>query len=635
MRLRARAYLLGLLPALLVAVVLGAYLSYTRLHDLDTTLRQRGDDLTRYVAQGAEFAVVSGNREALEQLLEWARREGELRHASIYGTDGRAIAQAGIAPSSLRLPLRPGNEEWGDSLVVTSPVLLPVLEINDPFLPDPEYAQTRPTPIAWVRLTFSRDHYRDQARVMLVTSLIIVTLGLLFAGLLVRKLALVGIQPLMEAIAAVRQIAGGDFRVRLPITARSELQELQRGVNQMSDALLSYQEDMQGQVRLATAELAAQKESAEQADLAKSRFLAAASHDLRQPLHAIGLFVEALKPQLTGRNAAILLGKIESSVVSLESLFNAILDVTRLDAGAVVPQATSVDLHHLITRLGLEFQPEAEQRGLRLSTRVRPGLHCITDATLLERILRNLLSNALRYTRTGGVLLSVRPRGDGRALLQVWDTGMGIPLADQSRVFEEFFQVDNPHRDRDRGLGLGLSIVKRLADLLGYQLAVRSRPGQGSVFCLNLSLAPSATPMQAAEIEPPPGMARLRGKVLVVDDDTIGRDALRGLLESWGLETLAASGSAEALAHLRTVPDAVLSDYRLRGETGLEVVTALERGFPGQTFATILITADTSGATTRAIRERGLRLLHKPLRPAKLRALLSQLLRERSGPPDP
>jgi len=286
MKIRSRAYLLGLLPALLVAALLTGYLGLSRIDDLDTALRERGDALARHVAQGAEYAIVSGNHAPLQSLLGAASRERDVIHVGVYQPDGELIAEAGRKPAALHAPLAAGSLDVGAMLFFTVPVEFSVLLLEDPFFQTPAAAtpDVSPRRIAWVQVAISRAGNATLARHQLATTLGLVALGMLFTVMLVRGLALTGIRPLMENISAVRGIADGNFRVHLPPTAKSELRELQLGINQMSEALQSYEEEMQGRIDASTAELARQKGAAEHANQAKSRFLAA-GHDLRQPIH--------------------------------------------------------------------------------------------------------------------------------------------------------------------------------------------------------------------------------------------------------------------------------------------------------------------------------------------------------------
>jgi signal transduction histidine kinase len=627
MKIRSRAYLLGLLPALLVAVLLSGYLGLSRIDDLETALRERGYALARHIAQGAEYAVASGNQAPLDPLLGGAMKERGVIHVGVYQLSGELIAEAGRKPDTLRAPLVAGMLNAGAMMVFTMPVELTSLALVDPFFQTQASAtpQTSPRRIAWVQVAIDRAGNTAIAHHQLLATFGLVALGMLFAALLVRGLALGGIRPLMEIIAAVRGITAGNFRVRLPPTAKSELRELQQGINQMSEALQSFEEDMRGRVDAATAELARQKEAAEQANQAKSQFLAAASHDLRQPMHAIALYVEAMKPQVAGREAAITLGKIEAAVAALETLFCGILDISKLDAGAVAPAISNLSITTLFTGLYDDFRVEADAKGLRLRVR-----HCdamvVSDAVLLGRILRNLIANALRYTEHGGVLIAARRR-PGAIRLQVWDSGQGIRSEDMRHIFREYFQAANPQRDRAQGLGLGLAIVDRLARLLGHALTVRSRPGRGTVFSLDVPLGQADPAREEIARNTLAGMARLRGLVAIVDDDAMVLDSLKALLAGWGLGVIQAGGAKDLLKQLARAPDLLITDYRLGAEDGLQVAQTLCDAYPDAAFPTIVMTGDISEESLRSLSGAGHQVMHKPVRPARLRALITQLLR--------
>ena len=389
-------------------------------------------------------------------------------------------------------------------------------------------------------------------------------------------------------------------------------------------ALRIYRKEMQQQVEEATAELAAQKTAAEMANAAKSHFLAAASHDLRQPMHAIGLYVEAMKPLLRGRQAGATLEKLSASVTALEGLFNAILDVSKLDAGAVQPQWRAIGLRDFLQNLVRSLQMDAAHQGLDLRVHACDA-NIYTDPQLLERILRNLLSNALRYTERGSVLLSARRRGD-KVLIQVRDTGEGINPDDIPRIFDEFYQAHNPARDRSQGLGLGLSIVRRLALLLDYPLSVRSCPGKGTVFDLLVPICEQAAISVAAQ-QTRSAYTSMQGCVAIVDDDLQVLDGLKTLLTGWGLDVVAAESSDALCTQLTHAPDVLLTDWRLaQGETGQHVVNKLVAKFPGARIQVLVITGDVSMDGQEISGLSQLPALHKPVKPARLRALLREML---------
>ncbi len=616
MKIRKRAYLLGLLPALSVALVLGVYLGVARLADLEDEIQSRGQALTQHLAITAEYGVVSGNRSDLQNLLNQIKAEPDVAEVEIRSLAGSLLARSGASVK--------------DPLHFTALVAPRFLRSGiDPFLPEaPGDASDSSMPIATVYLGMSRARFIEARNRMLVTSAGIVLLGLVFAALLARGLALTGIRPIMELIAAARRMALGDLGVKVPATATSEFRDLQLGFNQMSAALRAYRNDMQQQVDAATAELAAQKSAAELANAAKSHFLAAASHDLRQPMHAIGLYVEAMKPLLRGRQAAVTLEKLAASVTTLEGLFNAILDVSKLDAGAVQPQWQALPLREILQELGASLYIDAAHKGLALRVRACAG-YIHGDPQLLERILRNLVSNALRYTDHGGILISARRRGN-KVILQVHDTGEGISAVDLPRIFDEFYQVHNPARDRSQGLGLGLSIVRRLALLLDYPLSVQSEPQRGTVFTLIVPLCVNP-PVDPAIQKPAVDFSRMEGHVALVDDDAQVLDALRILLLSWGLDVTAAISGDDLCTKLDSAPDVLLTDWRLaQGETGQQVVEKLCARFPQASISILVITGDSSVDNLEITRLSALPALHKPVKPARLRAFLAQMLRSPS-----
>jgi len=383
------------------------------------------------------------------------------------------------------------------------------------------------------------------------------------------------------------------------------------------------------QVETLAADLRAQKELAEQASQAKSRFLAAASHDLRQPVHALSLFVGALGQRPLDGESRRLVGHVQGAVDSMGAMFNALLDVSQLDAGMVPVHPRVLALRPLLQRIADDEGALAQQKGLRLRLNA-PKLAVRCDPVLLERVLRNLVSNAVHYTDRGGVLLSARVRGSA-VRVRVQDSGIGIAPERQAEVFQEFVQLHNPERDRAKGLGLGLAIVRRLVDLLGVPLALDSAPGRGSCFTLHLPAAPLAAvePEAAPQPAAPPATAAPGDLVLVVDDDGEIRKAMADLLSGWGLRVISAAGMAELqpqLMALTAPPRLAICDYRLRGdETGLAVAEELQSLFNDE-LPVILITGDTAAERLREARASGHVLLHKPVGPQALRAAMGQAL---------
>ena len=367
------------------------------------------------------------------------------------------------------------------------------------------------------------------------------------------------------------------------------------------------------------------RDQAEEANLAKSRFLAAASHDLRQPLHAQGLFLEAMRHESLPDQARDLIERASQAAEGARMMLNTLLDFSRIDAGVIEPQPRPFALQPLLTRIERELGAQADAKGLVWRSVERDWV-IDSDPDIVEIILRNLIGNAIRYTSRGGILIGARRRGDAISL-EVWDTGCGIPADAHEDIFREFHQLTNPERDRRKGLGLGLSIARGLSESLGHALTLDSRPGRGSVFRLRLPLAHEA-PRQPA---PPPlhitPAVRLQATVLLVDDDADVRDSLRAVLTAWGCACHAAGNLEEALAVAgRHDFDAAIVDWRLPGhQTGGEVLTALRELHPGD-WPAIIVTGDTAPDRLREASGAGATLLHKPIDAAHLRATLQRLL---------
>jgi signal transduction histidine kinase/CheY-like chemotaxis protein len=377
------------------------------------------------------------------------------------------------------------------------------------------------------------------------------------------------------------------------------------------------------------------RRAAETANRAKTQFFAAASHDLRQPLHAMGLFAEALR-QRSERAAtpdpevASLVNSINQSVDALEGLFGELLDITRIDSGGVEVHPTPVRMRDIFARLRLHFEPVAFEKGLALSFHGAQRV-AHSDGLLVERILRNLVSNAIRYAEDGGVLVACRARA-GKLLLQVWDSGAGIDAAQLPRIFDEFYQVHASTplaAHQKKGLGLGLAIVKRLADLLDARLTVRSVVGRGTVFSFELPAG-----REPRTIGPPPaasaaslGLTLDGRRIVVVEDEPAVREGLLVLLQSWGAEVQALPDFAAVQAWRADpnarVPDLLIVDYRLPGgHTGVEALAALRARFPGTALPAIVVTGSSLGGHESEADRHDFHLLIKPVLPNKLRAMV-------------
>ncbi len=393
-----------------------------------------------------------------------------------------------------------------------------------------------------------------------------------------------------------------------------------------NEQLLEQKEQLIALLRGAYEAAEGARAKAEEANRSKSRFLASASHDLRQPLHALSLLTALLDEMTRDSSLREVSRHIDRSVQSLDRLFSALLDLSKLDAGAVVPEPRELDLAELLDRLSAEYRSKAQQKGLRYESDFEP-LWVRADPILLERILRNLLENAVRFTDAGGVALRCRSRG-ADAVLTVADTGSGIPQTEHRRIYEEFYQLHNPARDRKKGLGLGLSIVRRMAELLGYRLELDSGPGRGSVFSVTLPGAIVAPPRHPVGAAPEREAADVTGlRVLVVEDDAGVRQAMELTLRRWGCEPVLAGSLEEARAFLAReggLPDVLLSDLRLgEGASGIEAIRALRTQLGAVPAA--LITGDIASERLLEASAAGLQVLHKPVQPDELRDLLHSL----------
>ena len=380
-------------------------------------------------------------------------------------------------------------------------------------------------------------------------------------------------------------------------------------------------------LRVETEHAQAAHRAAEEANLAKSRFLAAASHDLRQPIHAQGLFLEVLARSKLSAGQYDALANARATWQASAEMLDTLLDFSRIEAGVVEPQMQSFHLQPLLNKIENELAPQADAKGIVYRSReTDAAVH--SDPALVGLILRNLVSNAIRYTERGGVLVGCRARGD-QLLVEVWDTGIGIEPTQHQAIFREFHQLGNAERDRRKGLGLGLAIAQGLARALGQQLSLVSKPGRGTVFRLSLPVA--LIGVVAGSADTAPSAARVFDvRVLVIDDDESVRTGMRQLLGAWGCACDVADSIEEAQALARAHPPGlVISDYRLRElRTGAEAIAALRAEF-GAELPALLITGDTAPQRLREARATGVPLLHKPVLPSELYRAMTFVLNGR------
>jgi signal transduction histidine kinase/CheY-like chemotaxis protein len=364
----------------------------------------------------------------------------------------------------------------------------------------------------------------------------------------------------------------------------------------------------------------------QEANQTKSMFLASASHDLRQPLHAIGLFIETLKYTELDEQQQTLVNHINTAAQGTRELLNALLDYSKLNAGAITPVIKNFNMQPLLTKLERELSPNATVKNLVY--RCRETLLAVeTDKVLLELILRNIISNAINYTESGGVLIGCRKHNKTVAI-EVWDTGIGIAKNDLDNIFKEFLQLYNSERNREKGFGLGLAIVDGLTKKLGLDIDVLSTEGKGTVFRLTVPLCESRIIEEAVVVDEI--TCNFDGlQVLLIDDDESIRIGMGGLLESWGINCHIAESSADAINMVfenNFIPDLIISDYRLRDNlTGRQALDDI-RGTTFDAIPAIIITGDTDPVRFKDASEANAILLHKPIAAPLLRSTISNLL---------
>lgn len=632
--IRQRVLTVALLPVTLVAALLSAVFMLGRMGDLDEAHALRARSLIRQIASASEYGIFSANIESLHAVAAGALHEPDVRSVIILDRHGAVLAQAGRPRAGARasalvatLVGRSTEGQYTDRMVQA--VLASQLQIDDLELGALDARPQEPAVLGHVVLDMSRETLSLREREMLLVGAGVALGGLLLGLFLALRISQGVLRPIQRVAEMIERIGRGELSARAEVLPDDPLGDLHKGLNQMAQRLQQARDELEQRIEAATLELRAKKEEAESATLAKSRFLAAASHDLRQPTHALGLFVARLAQLPHDEETHRLVGNLDASVQAMQNLLDALLDISRFEAGAIRPNVTAFPLANVLNLLRSELETLALDKGLSL--RVRPCDAWVTsDAALLHRILLNLVSNALRYTQSGGVVVGCRSIGSGSGLrIEVWDSGIGIPPEHRQDIFREFFQVGNVERDRRKGLGLGLNIVERTARLLGHPLGVCSVPGRGSRFTLEVPRAASREWFEpvVAEVLLPDELAGL--SVLLVEDDTLSATALAELLLSWGCEVRIAEGLHGALWHLKQGfrPDLLISDYRLsQEESGIDV-TRRVRDACGRPLPVLLISGDTDTGFLQSAREAGLTLLHKPLRPAKLRALMRRLLR--------
>ncbi|MBB3180778.1 hybrid sensor histidine kinase/response regulator [Variovorax sp. Sphag1AA] len=602
--------LLALLPATVATLGVIAVLTRQHLSNVTELVRANAQTVALQVATVAQSQIQRMDRRALQRTAQSGSYQPHVQQVQIWSEDGEIVANSETT-----------DRARGEGLQVVAPI------IGD----DGKNAGK-------VMVEMSLDAVGSAKQAVWFNVVLVLAASLVGVGLAgwwaARRIS----APIGELGEAVERLGAGED-AQVTIKGTSEVRRLQDGFNQAARALSESRNQLESRITNATAELARKNQQLEVASQAKTRLLAAASHDLRQPLHALTLFSDGLANGETDPARLQRIGHIRECVDSLDRLFTELLNLSQLDAGVLQPQWTDFALDTLFDEISRNFRAVAEQQNLRLVVRKTDAwVRC--DYVMLSRILNNLVSNSLRHTVEGGVLIGARRRRKG-IRIDVWDTGVGIAAHHQARVFEEFYQVEpqggRPAGRDSRGMGLGLATVQRLAALLNTRVELSSRPNKGTCVRVMIRATEPMIPMPAAPLLPmglaaddDGGLCNIR--VLVIDDERTILEGLQVVLSNWGAEVMAAQSRSEALALAASwdrPPDVVLSDLLLQGgDNGLDVLAALERhpNGIGPTTARLLVTGETKPDRLREVASAGVAVLYKPVSPKVLRqAITAQL----------
>lgn len=620
---RQRVIFLALAPAAVIALALTIYFLLLRYDDVEKALAERGQSLVHQLAPAAEYGAFSGNRQELSRIAMAAARERDVIAVAIYDPSGLALATVG-SPSPMNdianlVDGRNEHRRMGAREIFYATIKQPALPFEDPFTSTVSPIKEPGAALGYVVVELSRASLDANKRQILLVMLLTTAIVLAAALLLARRLGRDVVEPVLALEQAVARVRSGELDVRIASHRSGTLASLETGFNEMAAALDAGQRRSAHALAHTEEELASQleiteakKEEAERASQDKSRFLAAASHDLRQPLHALTLFATELLATANTHQRR-LTSRIVDAAGAMTEMLDALLEVSRLDVAALQPQRRAVALGPLLESIADAHRQSANIRGLRLLCRAT-SLWADTDPHLLRRMVGNLLSNAVRYTNIGGLLLGARVRGEN-VHIEVWDTGIGIEPAHQEAIFQEFYQVGNLERDSTKGLGLGLAIVARLGKILDHPVSVRSVPGRGSVFTI---CVPRCVPTNDT-MPGPPATPPYRARIGVRTTDIGQCNSICNLLDAWGYERYCICSADDFRQFLSCNPALLICDIASLGQVSTELASLDQ-----QPKTVVLGEIEVEGIP-------GLRIDGRtslPLRPARLRALLHHLLHE-------
>ncbi len=614
-----RLVLVALLPSAVSTVLLAILLTRHQVHSMRSMIRSTA---AAYVAQAASVASDPMRESDQDALQKLAHAIGNLPHVSrvtIRDASGSVVAQAHNPKLDNGKPVRLRQDivdHHGDNSLLGS-----------------------------LQIDIDSETSLLAQHTNIIDTLLWLSVAILLAIVLSWQQARWISAPLRRLSVAMRGLGNTNHPVSVEVTDESEIGDLQRGFNTAASTLYELHRSMEQRIEEATQELEHKNTALEQASKAKARFLAGATHDLRQPLYALTLFSSALADNETDPERIDRISHVQQCIESLDRLFGELLDLSRLEAGAMQPELRDFPLDEVFQEVSRNFRMQAESQHLRLVTRpTRLWVH--SDRTMLARILNNLVSNALRYTNEGGVLVGARNRGD-HVRIDVRDTGVGIPEEHQAHIFEEFYRIDDPqHKQSDaakrggqRGLGLGLSTVKRLSELLKADCKLTSKPEHGSLF--TLMVPAGQTPIEVpVSLKPGHRPALPNGdlesvQVLVIDDDPAILAGMHDLLCKWGCRVRMATDCESAMREVATdgsPPDMVISDLHLGSDCdGVELLEKLAEHFGCGTddlppFARLLITGETERRRLQPALASNLPILFKPVPAEPLRETIVALL---------
>jgi len=621
--IKQRVLFVALMPVTMVGLSLAVYFLALRYADVDDALHSRGAALVRQLGQAGEYGVFSGNLTELRRLAQMGTQEPDVSAVIFYDRSGMRLAAVGNnhfadTPNEFSDGWE-GASKDGEAIFFHAKIHNAMEGFDDPFGVSRNAAERPVELLGSVTLEMSRTEVVARKHEILVVT-ILITIAALAAGvLLARRLSKDVTEPILALQETVAQIQNGNLAARVTPHPSNALRSLEIGINQMATTLSMGRDHLESRIAEATAELHEKKNEVERISLAKSRFLAAASHDLRQPLHALSLFSAKLEQQSLSLTQQRLLQKIRIAIDAMNDQLNHLLDISRLDLGGAAPRREKIALQPLIASIVAMHQHSAQAKELRLR-QIPTAAWAESDPHLLERMIGNLISNAVRYTNEGSIVVGVRPAGNDWRI-EVRDSGIGIAREQLSLIFQEFYQVGNPERDADKGLGLGLAIVARLGQMLDHRIEVRSTSGRGSVFGVVLPRAAPAILSQASTETSRASSFGLNATVLVGCGNAADSARLCSLLESWGCRVTHAVDDAALRMALTDRPDVLICDAH-------GYAAACAGHAASQTAAPILILLGNLPSATQqsALAMHG--QLAKPLQPARLRALLQHLLGE-------